>query len=170
MGGAPVCGHPAWLWCESHTNKEPAEGSSVASVQRTVWGYESSMMEHPGFSECFPVIQSVRAVKAQVKKARVPLGWPRNLCGGGGRPEIDIPEPERLARPAWTNVLTAAPGPRLPPPPPVPQSHRGLHRYRELRARRSLEGGAGDGSPQRMSPAEDVLQRLQGMKRRRPLR
>lgn len=61
-------------------------------------------MERPGFAECFPIIKSLRAVK-------VPLGWPRNLCRRGIRPEIDIPAPERRTLPAWTNVLTAAPAP-----------------------------------------------------------
>lgn len=47
-------------------------------------------MEHSEFSKCFPIIKSVPTVKAQVKKASVPLGWPGASAEDGSRPEIDI--------------------------------------------------------------------------------
>lgn len=53
--------------------------------------------------------------------------------------------------------LMSSPQP-LPPTPTCAQSHRGLHKYRELRALRSLQGRAGDGSPQRVSPAARFIE------------
>ena len=47
-------------------------------------------MEHSENSECFPIIKSVPAVKAQVKKASVPLGWPGASAEEGSQPKIDI--------------------------------------------------------------------------------
>lgn len=41
------------------------------------------IMKHSGFSKCFPIIKSVPAVKAGVKKAGIPLGRPGSLCRRG---------------------------------------------------------------------------------------
>lgn len=52
--------------------------------------YELAIMEHSEFSKCFPIIKSVPAVKTQVKKASVPLGWPGASAEEGSQPETDV--------------------------------------------------------------------------------
>lgn len=135
LGRAPLCFCPTRFSVRAMLSKRRPQAQTLHLLQphREQFGdYELAIMEHSGFSKCFPIIKSVPAVKAQVKEASVPLGRHGSLREEGGRPQIDIHLPERADAPSMDECPRHSPGVRLwalnPALPLLAKNHTGFYK------------------------------------------